>query len=84
MTDKSCSTSARNQDHCVQLVGYQGLDATDGYYIVRNQWGQDWGVATDGSLASSTNSGGYILLSTSSSGGNTCGLLNTPIAINVA
>jgi C1A family cysteine protease len=29
-------------DHAVQAVGYNGLDS-NGYWIVRNSWGADWG-----------------------------------------
>jgi len=30
-------------DHCVQLVGYSNYGNNGSYWIVRNQWGQDWG-----------------------------------------
>jgi len=45
-------------DHAVQAVGYNGLDS-NGYWIVRNSWGADWGES------------GYIRLQMAS---NTCGL----------
>jgi len=45
-------------DHAVQAVGYNGLD-TNGYWIVRNSWGLDWGE------------NGFIRLQF---GANTCGL----------
>jgi C1A family cysteine protease len=33
-------------DHCVQLVGYNTNSASDGdYWIVRNSWNTDWGIA---------------------------------------
>ncbi|GMI23460.1 hypothetical protein TeGR_g13802 [Tetraparma gracilis] len=31
-------------DHCVQLIGYDGISGSDGYWIVRNSWADDWGV----------------------------------------
>jgi len=31
-------------DHCVQLVGYNTVQASNPYWIVRNSWGTDWGV----------------------------------------
>lgn len=45
-------------DHAVQAVGYSGLDS-NGYWIVRNSWGSDWGE------------NGFIRLQMAS---NTCGL----------
>jgi len=47
-------------DHCVQLVGYNSSASTP-YWIVRNSWNTDWGVA------------GYIWLEM---GKNTCGVTN--------
>jgi len=46
-------------DHCVQLVGYQTKTSSGDYYIVRNSWGEDWGI------------NGYIWLSM---GSDTCGI----------
>jgi len=31
-------------DHCVQLVGYNTEDSSNQYWLVRNSWGEDWGV----------------------------------------
>jgi len=31
----SCSSSYFAQDHCVQLVAYEGYGSSDGYWIVR-------------------------------------------------
>jgi C1A family cysteine protease len=45
-------------DHAVQAVGYNGLDS-NGYWIVRNSWGPDWGE------------NGFIRLQFAS---NTCGI----------
>jgi len=51
-------------DHGVQIVGYNGLDS-NGYWIIRNMWGADWGE------------NGYIRLQF---GENTCGLTSLPTA----
>jgi len=45
-------------DHCVQLVGYDSTASTP-YWIVRNSWNTDWGIA------------GYIYLEM---GSDTCGI----------
>jgi len=31
-------------DHCVQLVGYNTVDSSNPYWMVRNSWGTDWGI----------------------------------------
>mmetsp|Transcript_18351 Transcript_18351/g.44781 ORF Transcript_18351/g.44781 Transcript_18351/m.44781 type:complete len:276 (+) Transcript_18351:73-900(+) len=36
----SCSGAAKDQDHCVQLVGYS---KKHGYWKVRNSWSRSWG-----------------------------------------
>jgi len=41
LTAANCGTSI---DHCVEAIGYN-LGASTPYWIVRNSWGQDWGVA---------------------------------------
>lgn len=61
-----CPGDAEDLDHCVQLVGYNWPQQ---YWIVRNSWNTDWGVA------------GYIYLQT---GGNTCGLGDVVTFANVA
>jgi len=52
-----CSTSI---DHCVEAIGYNQA-ANPPYWIVRNSWGADWGIA------------GYIYLQY---GANTCAMGN--------
>ena len=48
-------------NHCVQVVG---VDTKEGYYKIRNSWGESWG------------DDGYIYLTT---GRNTCGIeIGTP------
>jgi len=49
-----------DEDHCVQVVGYN-QQASPSYWIVRNSWNVQWGVA------------GYIYLTM---GSNTCGVAN--------
>lgn len=49
------------QDHCVQLVGWN-KESNPPYWIVRNSWGEDWGM------------NGYIHLEM---GKNMCGVDNT-------
>jgi len=39
-----CSGAANYLDHCVQLIGYNTVSSTNSYWIVRNQWGTDWGI----------------------------------------
>jgi len=53
MTPDDCGTDL---DHCVQMIGY--ANDKGNYWIVRNSWGNDWGVD------------GYIYLQM---GGDTCG-----------
>jgi len=53
VTSKTCGTEL---DHCVQVVG---IDAEQGFWIVKNQWGTDWGED------------GYIRVKT---GENACGI----------
>jgi cathepsin F len=54
----SADQCGQDLDHAVQAIGYNGLDS-NGYWIVRNSWGADWGES------------GYIRLQMAS---NTCGL----------
>lgn len=59
LTNTECCPGLRCQlDHCVQLVGYN-TNASTPYWIVRNSWNTNWGVA------------GYIWLEL---GKNTCGI----------
>jgi len=53
-----CPFIACQLDHCVQLVGYNAT-TSPGYWIVRNSWNTDWGIA------------GYINIQM---GGNACGI----------
>lgn len=52
----------REVDHCVQIIGIN-TDAEEGYWLVRNSWGTEWGE------------GGYIRLSV---GNDTCAISNDP------
>jgi C1A family cysteine protease len=66
MTADTCGKSGYNDlDHCVQLVGYNGISGSDGYWIVRNSWTEDWGE-----------DGGMIFLKY---GDNTCGVATEAI-----
>jgi len=40
---RACSSAADDLDHCVQLVGYDKSGKTP-FWIIRNEWGQDWGI----------------------------------------
>jgi cysteine peptidase B len=53
-------------DHCIQVVG---VDKEQGFWKVRNTWGDDWGED------------GYLRISL---GSNTCGLLDDPIYTEVS
>ncbi len=57
----NCSSDWNSMNHCAQLVGYGTPSSGSPYWLVRNQWGTDWGVQ------------GYIQLQM---GGNTCGIAN--------
>ncbi len=35
----------KDVDHCVQAVGYNTGSAMGDYWIVRNSWNTDWGIA---------------------------------------
>jgi len=58
------SQCGQNLDHGVQLVAYNGLDK-NGYWVIRNMWGADWGE------------NGFIRVQF---GLNTCGLTSLPTA----
>jgi len=64
-----CSNGYTSLDHCVQAVGFKNIDSSNGYWIVRNQWGTDWGE------------NGYIYLAY---GANTCGVATESIYVNLA
>ena len=59
------STCDTNVDHCVQVVG---VNLDDGYWIVRNSWGTEWGID------------GYIYLKT---GVDICGITTDPTYASV-
>ena len=64
----ACSSSYFAQDHCVQLIGYNGYGTSSGYWIVRNSWSSDWGV--DGMI--------YLEM-----GVNACGVANDVVEVSV-
>lgn len=64
----ACSSSYFAQDHCVQLVGYNGYGSSSGYWIVRNSWNTDWGED------------GFIYLEL---GENTCGVANDAVEVMI-
>jgi len=66
----SCTHAYSDLDHCVQAVGYNydGNNADNSYWIVRNSWAESWGED------------GYIRLAF---GGNTCGLADLATQVTV-
>ena len=60
------TTCGMSVDHCVQAVG---LNLEEGYWIVRNSWGTEWGNE------------GYIYLE---SGSNMCNIAYDPIYLDVS
>lgn len=59
LNSAQCGTSL---DHAVAAVGY-GVDPVKGeYYIVRNSWGEQWGM------------GGYVLIAGGKDGPGICGI----------
>ena len=72
--DGSCKSGYYQLDHCVQLIGYTGYSgsadsSSDGYYIVRNSWGSDWGE--DGMI--------YLPM-----GSNACGVATEATFVTIA
>jgi len=55
-----CPSSAELMDHCVQMVGYDTTGSVP-YWIIRNSWGEGWGI--DGYI--------HVMM-----GHNFCGLAN--------
>jgi len=69
MSSTQCGGNGYNDlDHCVQLVGYNNVDPTSSYWIVRNSWSTDWGES------------GYIYLDMTT---NTCGLANEAMYVTM-
>jgi C1A family cysteine protease len=68
MKHKQCDGAYADQDHCVQLVGYD-QSSSPNYWIVRNSWNTDWGIQ------------GYIHLEI---GTNTCGLCDDAIFVTAS
>ena len=56
-----CSGASDQMNHCAQLVGYVVRPNGRGYWLVRNQWGSNWGM------------NGQIRLQLNA---NTCGISN--------
>lgn len=62
-----CDSEPWLMNHAVQLVGYD-LTAEIPHYIARNSWGTDYG------------DGGYLYLAI---GGNTCGVANEVVSLDI-
>ena len=64
-TGMGCKSDSASLDHAVQLVGY---DLDQGYWLVRNSYGEEWGED------------GYLRLTF---GNNTCGITNEATLVEV-
>ena len=60
-----CSSDPIKQNHCVSIVGY---DSEEKYWLVRNSWGEGYGLS------------GYIKMAM---GSNLCGITNEALIVNV-
>jgi len=69
LTESDCKSGAYTLDHAIQAVGYESITGSDGYWIIRNSWGADWGVD------------GYIYLAY---GTNTCGVADDATIVTIA
>jgi len=65
-TSGTLSTCSDHVNHCVQAVG---INSEDGYWIIRNSWGESWG------------NGGYIYVKTDE---NLCDITYLPTYVNPA
>jgi len=69
MSSSSCGNNGYyDLDHCVQLVGFQDIGSSNGYWLVRNSWDSDWGED------------GYIYLAY---GDNTCGVADEAMFVTL-
>jgi len=69
MSSRSCGGNGYSDlDHCVQLVGFENIGSSAGYWLVRNSWDSDWGES------------GYIYLTY---GSNTCGVADEAMFVTL-
>lgn len=69
LTSNACGGNSESDlDHCVQLVGFNKDSNGNAYWILRNQWGTDWG------------DNGYIYLEM---GKNTCGMVDEATYVDI-
>jgi len=71
---KNCSSNIEDQDHGIVLVGY-GSDEFGDYWLIKNSWGETWGIDGYMKIERGTDKNGKDL--------NTCGILNSAAGVSI-